>query len=71
MEHTKASEKHSVAMNHQHYAGIPSGKRREILGGRQILARGDFEEVKKDHKDSEGSEFWWHRWRSQMSCWKH
>lgn len=31
-EHTKASEKHSVVMNPQHYAGIPSGKRQEILG---------------------------------------
>ena len=60
-EHEKAPEKHSVVMKPEHYAGIPQGRYREILGGKQILSLHDFEMVEerslKDYESLEGGGF--------------
>jgi hypothetical protein len=60
-EHEKAPEKHSVVMKPEHYAGIPQGRYREILGGKQILSLHDFEMVEerslKDYESLQGGGF--------------
>jgi transposase len=47
-EHPKAQEKHSVAMNPEHYKGIPAARKQDILGGKQVLGpRNEVYEVQK------------------------